>query len=318
MRHRRLLDRRLSYLVVVDDDCGGDVCEFAAYLSDLGVAKCEVIVLDGSSEHTFARHRRVLCWVGRHVAARPRHRHLDGSIDAMRAALDLASCDKVIVADARVRYGAKALDDLCAMLDAHESVEPQDYFEPLPWWGGIEAGRMLVQRAVDPPSRGKTFAIRRSATRGLREIERMHARDVFVRRLPPNVGDWLDERPKQAGDDFHFPVKTALFLLLLPLAVILGIFGGMRLASGYASAIAFASVALAVCGRIGAAPFFPLRACLYAPLWVLERSVSVYWALFRRLRSSQFILRREAPEDLAPTKRSAGVSPATDGRLARP
>ena len=40
------------------------------------------------------------------------------------------------------------------------------------------------------------------------------------------------------------------------------------------------SFALAVRGRIGAATFFPWRACLYAPLWVLERSISVYWALF--------------------------------------
>ena len=36
--------------------------------------------------------------------------------------------------------------------------------------------------------------------------------------------------------------------------------------------------------RSGATPFFPVRACLAAPLWVLERSVSVYWALFRKLR----------------------------------
>jgi hypothetical protein len=29
-----------------------------------------------------------------------------------------------------------------------------------------------------------------------------------------------------------------------------------------------------------------MRACLCAPLWVLERSVSVYWALFRKLNGS--------------------------------
>src|SRR5258706_338279 len=196
MRHRKYFDRRCAYLVHVDDDCG-DLREFATYLSDLGVAKCEVIILDG----------------------------------------------------------ARALGDLSAMLDAHEGVEPQDYFEPLPWWGGIDAGRMLVQRAIEPPCRGKTFAFRRSAVRGLREMQRVPAPDVFVRRLPPNVGAWLEERPRQAGDDFHFPVKTALFFALLPLAVLLGVAGGVRLAGGYASAIAFASIALAVRGRIGAAPF---------------------------------------------------------------
>src|SRR5207237_9461382 len=132
MRHRKRTDRRCTYLVVLDGDCGGDLREFAAYLSELGVAKCEVIILDGSSEHTFARHRRVLCWVGRHVAVRPRHRNLAGAIEPLRVAVDLASCEKVIVAQPTVRYSSTAIDELCAMLDTHESVEPPDHPEPLP------------------------------------------------------------------------------------------------------------------------------------------------------------------------------------------
>ena len=71
---------------------------------------------------------------------------------------------------------------------------------------------------------------------------------------------------------------------MLPMAMLLLLFGGVRIASGYAGAVAFASIVLAVRGRSGAAAFFPLRACLYAPLWVLERSVSVYWALLRKVR----------------------------------
>ena len=43
---------------------------------------------------------------------------------------------------------------------------------------------------------------------------------------------------------------------------------------------------LALRGRGGATAFFPLRACLCAPLWVFERSLSVYWALFRKLQAS--------------------------------
>ena len=286
MRHRKSFELRCSYVVVIDGDCGGDLREFAAYLSDLGVAKYEVIILDGSSEHTFARHRRVLCWVGRHIAARPGHRNLAGLIDPMRAGVELASCDKVIVAQPAVRYTPGAIEDLCAMLDAHESVEPQDYLEPLPWWGGIEMGRILVQRAIEPSSHGPTFAFRRNAVCGLRDLERVSATGVFVRRLPPSMRQWLNDRPRHAGEDFNFPMKTAVFLGLIPLAMLLAAFGGIRLAGGYASAVAFASVALAIRGRAGAASFFPLRACLYAPLWVLERSVSVYWALFRRLRGA--------------------------------
>jgi hypothetical protein len=87
-----------------------------------------------------------------------------------------------------------------------------------------------------------------------------------------------------AGDDLDLPMKSVFFFSLMPMLLLLGALGGLRLAGGYASAIAFASFALALRGRAGAASFFPLRACLYAPLWVFERSVSVYWALFRKLR----------------------------------
>src|SRR5262249_18248648 len=233
-----------------------------------------------------------------HVAGGAGHRGFAGAIDPLRVAVDLASCDKVIVAQPAVRYDSKAIEELCARLDTHESVEPQDYLQPLPWWGGIEAGRILVHRAIEPASQRMTFAFRRNAARGMRDLERGHAPDVFVRRLPPSGDAWLRERARQAGEDFHFPIRTALFLALIPLAILLGAAGGVRLAGGYASAVAFAAVALAVRGRVGAAPFFPLRACLCAPLWVLERSLSVYWALFQKLRSAELVVGREAAEDV--------------------
>lgn len=303
MAHRKPFDRRCSYLVVLDGNWRGDLREFADYLSALGMAKCDVIIVDDSPEHTLARHRRVLCWFGRHVAARPRHRDLSGAVDPLRAALDFASCDRVIVAGATVRYDAGALDEVCALLDYHQAVEPQDYLEPLPWWGGIEAGRMLVHRGIETlPDHGATFAFRKSAIRGIPAVDCVGARDVFVRRLPPQLAEWLTERPRQAGDDFALPVKSAFFLALLPLALLLAAFGGIRLAGGYAGAVAMGSVALAVRGRVGAGTVFPLRACLYAPLWVLERSVSVYWALVLKVAGYQL------PVASSPT---GNVQPAT-------
>jgi len=308
MRHRNPQDRRCTYLVVIERDreTAGDLRDLASYLSTLAVADYEVIVVDGSAAPVFERNRRVLRWVASHVAARPRHRLFSGGIDAVRAAADVSNCDKVIVADENVRYDADAIESICDLLDLHEVVEPQDYFEPLPWWSGIEAARMLVHRGVEPlPDHGATFGIRKSSVRGLRGVdvawsngedavrrlasqgaEVFSACDVFVRRLPPPLDDWLRDRPRQADDDFAMPVKTAFFFALLPMAILLAIFGGIRLAGGYAGAIAFGSMVLALRGRGGAATFFPLRACLCAPLWVLERSVSVYWALFRKLNGA--------------------------------
>jgi hypothetical protein len=308
MRHRNRQDRRCSYLVVIDRDQepGDDLRDLASYLSTLSVDGCEVIVVDGSPSPVFESNRRILRWVGAHVAARPRHRNFSGGIDAVRTAVDVSNCEKIIVADENVRYDGKAIESICELLDVHEVVEPQDYFEPLPWWSGIEAGRMLVHRGVEPlPDHGATFGLRKSSVRGLRGVdvawsngddpvrrlasqgaEIFSACDVFVRRLPPALNDWLRDRPRQADDDFVMPVKTAFFFMLLPAITLLALFGGIRVAGGYAGAIVFASVALALRGRGGATTFFPLRACLCAPLWVLERSLSVYWALLRKLGGS--------------------------------
>jgi hypothetical protein len=309
MRHRNPQDRRCTYLVVIERDRepADDLRDLASYLSTIAVAGCEVIVVDGSPSPIFESNRAVLRWVSRHIATRPRHRNFTGGIDTVRTAVDVSSCDKIIVADENVRYESNAIESICDLLDLHEVVEPQDYFEPLPWWSGIEAGRMLVHRGVEPlPDHGATFGIRKSSVRGLRGIdivawsngedavrrlasqgaEVFSACDVFVRRLPPPLDHWLRDRPRQADGDFAMPLKTAFFFALLPLAILMATFGGIKLAGGYAGAIAFASIVLAVRGRGGASSFFPLRACLCAPLWVFERSVSVYWALFRKLQGS--------------------------------
>lgn len=308
MRHRNPQSRRCSYVVVIgsDQEPAGDLRELASYLAMLAVGGCEVIVVDGSDSAQFDDNGRTLRWVSRHIAARPRHRNFTGGIDIVRAAIDVSNCDKIIIAGAKVRYDDEVISRLCELLDDHEVVEPQDYFEPLPWWSGIEAGRMLVHRGIEPlPDHGATFGLRKSSVRGLRGLEvawsngehpvrRLASRgaevfsacEVFVRRLPPALTDWLQDRPRQAGDDFAVPVKTSFFFALLPLAMVIAICGGMRLAGSYAGAITFASIALAIRGRGGATAVFPIRACLCAPLWVIERSVSVYWALFQRLRSS--------------------------------
>ena len=270
MRHRNPQDRRCTYLVVIERDRkpADDLRSLASYLSTISLANCEVIVVDGSPSPIFESNRAVLRWVSRHVAARPRHRNFNGGIDAVRTAVDVSSGDKIIVADQNVRYDAVAIERVCELLDQHEVVEPQDYFEPLPWWSGIEAGRMLVHRGVEPlPDHGATFGIRKSSVRGLRGVdvawsngedavrrlasqgaEVFSACDVFVRRLPPPLDHWLRDRPRQADDDFAMPVKTAFFFALLPVAIVLAALGGIRVAGGYAGAIALASMVLAVRG----------------------------------------------------------------------
>jgi hypothetical protein len=292
-----------SYIVVHDDAAASadDLRSFAAHLSTLSVAGCEVVVVDDTP--SFDRNRRLFRWVGRHVAALPRHRSLRGAVDPVRAALDLATGEKIVVGNARVRHDADTIASMCALLDTHEVVEPQDYCDPLPWWGGIDAGRILVHRGIEPlPDHGATFGFRRAALRGLRGLDALDdgaddavrrlksqgaavhsAGALFVRCEPPTVTSWLRERARHADADFALPLKTAFFFALLPIAVLLVAFGNTPLAAGYAGALVAGSLVLALRGRVGAAEVFPLRAAFFAPLWMLERSVSVYWALFRKL-----------------------------------
>jgi hypothetical protein len=296
MRHRSSRERRCSYLVVLENAARSEaeLRHLAAYLSDIAVSNLEVIVVDGSAQAEQNRH--ILRWVGRHVIASA------GNLDAVRAAIDLCSCDKVIVADARVRYSQDALDGLTALLEVHEVVEPQDYFDPLPWWGGIEAGRMLVQRSISPlPDHGSTFGFRKCAVRGLRSIDNsapaqdsvrrlalqgaevFTAMRLFVRRIPPAFSDWVRDLPRRAAQEFAMPARAALLLMVVPAMIAIAVTGGARVAGVFAGAIAFMSIALAVRGRIGAGRFFPWRACFFAPLWILQRSVSIYFALLWRM-----------------------------------
>lgn len=307
MRNRKPQDRRCSYVVVVDSaTCPADeLRDLANYLSTVGVAGCDVVVLDASPRLQFDLNARILRWVGRHVAVRSEHRTPSGSIDFVRSAATLAACEKVIVAEQDVRYTPDAIGQICDLLEMHEVVEPQDYLDPLPWWGGIEAGRILVHRGIEPqPDHGATLGFRRTAVNSLRNLttgevlddqgrrlaaagaEVYPATNVFVRRRPAALDEWLAQRPRYAGDDFGLPFKSAFFFSMVPLLLILGVLGGIQLAGAYASVIAFSSVCLALRGRAGAGLYFPLRACLFAPLWIFERSVSVYWALYRRLRGT--------------------------------
>lgn len=309
MRKRDPRDRRCSYVVVVESAASSTSAlrDLANYLSTLGPAACDVVILDPSPKLQFDLNARILRWVGRHVAVRREHCASNGSVDIVRAAGAVGACEKIVVASEDVRYTAEAVEQMCALLDVHEVVEPQDYLDPLPWWGGIEAGRMLVHRGIEPrPDHGATFGFRKSAIKTLRALAALEsvagaaydqprrlaavgaevfpAPDVFVRREPAGFGEWLSQRPRVAGEELGSSSKTIFFLTLLPLLVTLALLGGAELAGGYAGVIAFASIGLALRGRLGASAVFPFRACLFAPLWVLERSVSVYWALLRKLR----------------------------------
>lgn len=112
-----------------------------------------------------------------------------------------------------------------------------------------------------------------------------YAPDFFILKRPPTLRKWLEQRPRQAYEDFGMRTKTFLFMSLLPLAIALAVFSGAGAALAFFFVVSSCAAVVAGRGlwRDQAYHFFPAHVILYAPLWLLERSLSVYWALYWRL-----------------------------------
>jgi hypothetical protein len=71
---------------------------------------------------------------------------------------------------------------------------------------------------------------------------------------------------------------------LLPLTFALNLFASWRAAVCFVLVVSLCAVLVAARGlrRDRAYKFFPAYSIFYAPLWMLERALSVYWAIYWR------------------------------------
>lgn len=169
--------------------------------------------------------------------------------------------------------------------------------ECVPSWAKMEAARMLINRATlrtaDYPG---TCAFLRSTMLRCGDYDGdvlfdneelirhlaghdariFYAHDLFICKRPPTFRKWLEQRPRQAYEDFGLRLKTSLFASLLPTAVVLGLIDPRSLSIFLLSIF----IALADWLRGSARKYFPLYVCLFAPLWVCERTLSTYWAFY--------------------------------------
>ena len=282
---------------------------FARYFRGLAAVGCEVLVVDGSPPEVFDAHARA--WQNscrHHVKVDPKYKYLNGKVNGVHTGVDLAGCEFIILADDDIRYTSEDVSRACALLARHEMLRPQNYLAPLArWWARTESARMLINRgtlrAGDYPG---TCAFRRSAMLRVghydgdvlfdnEEIVRhfalsgadvLCATDFFILKRPPTFQKWVEQRPRQAYEDFVMRAKTALFLALAPVALSLWVFVNFTAALIFVAFVALASITLALRGlrRDRAHRFYAWWTVLYAPLWVLERTARVYWALYRRAR----------------------------------
>jgi hypothetical protein len=290
----------LTYVLPLRHDEGGDVGELAAYVRGLA-ASVETIVADGSPPEVFAAHREAFGTEVVHVRPDPKYHFGNGKVDGVMTGLRLATNDGVVVADEDVRWDVGALARASRLLERHDVVRPQNYFDPLPWHARWDTARSLLNRAFAADYPG-TLAVRRPTVlaaggydgdamfENLELIRTVVAAggtvtsplDLYVRRIPPTTRQFVGQRVRQAYDDFAQPPRLAGELCLLPLAF--AAVAGRRW--GALAAAAGLSVALAEVGRrrAGGGGVFPPACSLYAPLWAGERAVCVWLAVGSRLR----------------------------------
>ena len=290
---------QLSYVLPLRTRAGdGDAAELTDYLAWLA-DRAEVLVVDGSENASFIAHRDA--WIGvplRHV--RPDDlRVANGKVRGVLTGVRLAEHDRMVIADDDVRYDEEGLERIGRLLDEAELVRPQNYFDPVPWHARWDTARIVLNRAGGHDYPG-TLGVRRDFLRSIGgydgnvlfenlELIRtvraaggrvVEAPDLFVRRSPPTFARFLEQRPRQAYDDWAQPLRFAAFLLVGPAIVFAAARRPRALVVGAVTAVAVAFLGR---GRHHGATVFDRGSPFFAPLWICERAVLSWVALVRRI-----------------------------------
>ena len=289
----------LTYVLPLRLGAEEPVDELAGYLSEVTEQVAEVIVVDGSEPDVVEAHRRA--FPADVLVVPPDERTPMGKVGGVMTGLRRARCDAVVVADDDVRFDATALACVHRLLGHADVVRPANHFEPLPWHARIDTGRILLNRVLGGDWPG-TLGVRRTRLLaaggydGAALFENLElvrtvraaggtevvAPDVHVRRLPPTTAHFLGQRVRQAYDELARPWRLAASLAVVPAVVVLAACRRWRpLAVGVAAVVATAEAGRR---RAGGRQVFPATSSLLAPVWVAERAVCSWLALWARLR----------------------------------
>ena len=289
------VDDSLTYILPIKasaPQADGELTAYVRWLASLA----EVIVVDGSVPEVHACHAAAWGDVVRHVRPAPELATPMGKVGGVLTGVQLASHERLIVADDDVRYDEHALRRMASALDDADVVRPQNYFVPFPWHARWDTGRMLLNRLSGGDWPG-TLGVRRSILRatggydGRAMFENLELvrtvlaaggtesvpLDLFVARRPSTTRHFWSQRVRQAYDELARPARLAAQLAVLPLAVT----GATTLGWPMLAVAAAVIAAAAELGRrrAGGATIFPASAALLAPAWVAERAVCSWLAI---------------------------------------
>ena len=293
------MTERLSYVLPLRTRAGDlETGELTRYLEWLS-ARTDLIIVDGSEPMSFRAHRERWGAFATHVSPDGDIRSANGKVRGVLTGLRLAEHERVVLADDDVRYDDRSLERMSRLLGTADLVRPQNYFDPLPWHARWDTARILLNRALGNDYPG-TLGIRRSFLRSVGgydgnvlfenlELIRtvvaaggrvVNAPTLFVGRRPPTLARFLEQRPRQAYDDWAQPPRLAVFLAAGPAMIALARFRPRGLAFAAATAVLVASV-----GRVrhGGRQVFDRLSPLLAPVWIVERATLAWAAVGLRL-----------------------------------
>lgn len=297
-------DRKLplSYILPLRWDADEGRHALARYLREVATHCVEVLVIDGSPPNVFAANSRAWGSFVKHLPPDPDVASMAmGKVGGVLTGVRRAGGEALAIADDDVRYDRRALGRLLELLGVFDLVRPQNYFAPLPWHSRWDTSRTLLNRALGADYPG-TLGVRKSTMIAMggydgsvlfenleliRTVEAYGGRtiaemDLYVRRIPPSILQFWEQRTRHAYEDFAIPVRMALWLSVLPMLAVAVV--QRRRAYICASAIGTMLVAERGRHRSGGDRVFPLGSSLLAPGWVLERGVCAWLALARRVR----------------------------------
>src|SRR2546423_8207315 len=97
-----------------------EALELESYLQVLGAFGGEVLLVDGSPPSVFRKHHLRFDRLCRHVRVNRRFEYLNDKVNGIHTGVELASSNKIILADDDIRYTAAELKMMVKLLDEYE------------------------------------------------------------------------------------------------------------------------------------------------------------------------------------------------------